>query len=214
MLRQTIGGIRLISALTVELDGAQIKLCWASISHYITSNTNAIRNKWQLAGFIELFSIGWCFWGLFFKTFWTLHIFWLLFNIPWLFQPVATRDRSQMPSSAGGRLERLQGEEVCIQNVWPDSPRSAGVWLDMSWRSLKRRSEPFTVGQSSNLNMPNPVLRFIVFVCLLSHFFHDSLLRFAPSGLALLSGCLFWREKLRFITAMPILHRHVQQGKS
>lgn len=45
---------------------------------------------------------------------------------------------------------------VCIRSVWPVSLGSAGVWLDMSLGSLRRRDESLTVGQISNSNMLNP----------------------------------------------------------
>lgn len=131
--------------------------------------------------------------------FWTPHKFWLLFNISSLFQPVAARDRSQMRGSAGGVWRgckvkrfafRLFGLTLLALQV------SDWTWAGAHWS-----------GEVNPSQLAKALIRtcrirpscFIVFISLLPHFLHDSLLRFAPSGLALLSWCLFWRERLRFI---------------
>lgn len=214
MLRQTVGGIRLISALTVELDGAQTS--FAKLQFHTISP--ATQTQSEISGHLLVLL----------NSFPSVDVFEVHFSrrfehcIYYDCFLIFPDSSNLLPCEIARKCPALQVAVWRGCKVKRFAFRVFGLTLlalqvsDWTWAGAHWS------GEVNRSQLAKALIRtcrirssgFIVFVCLLSHFIHDSLLRFAPSGLALLSGCLFWREKLSFITATPILPRHVQQGKS
>lgn len=179
-----VGGIRLISALTAKLDGAQTS--FTKLRFHTVSPTTQTQSEISGHLLLLLNSFPSCCW---FSGCFVLR----------LFQPVAVRVACkcaalQVAVWGGCKVKRFAfrafGLTLLTQQV------SDWTWAGAHWGGEVDRS------QSAKSLIRTCRIRsscFIVFICLLSNFSHDLLLRFAPSGLGLMSACLFWRGRLKCI---------------